>query len=244
MSLAGKVALVTGAGGDIGGCTVRKLRELGCRIVASDVRATVNAHAESGYVTCLTGDLRDEATAERSVRTAVEQYGTLDILVNNAGRFLLQPALQTSAAQWDEVLAINARGTFLHSREALKVMSARGSGAIVNVASVSGLIGMAGQLAYAASKGAVVQLTRVLAVEFGTQGIRVNAVAPGSVITGFLADTVPDSRATLASFGPHHPIGRSSKPEEIAEVIAFLASPAASFITGSIVTVDGGFTAM
>lgn len=238
-----KVALVTGAAGDIGRCTVERLRAHRCRIVATDVRPGVESLAEAGRIACVCGDLRQEQTAERSVRTALDQFGALDILVNNAGRHLLRPTLETSSAQWDEILEINARGTFLHCREALKVMSERGSGAIVNVASISGVIGIAGQAAYAASKGAIVQMTRVLAVEFGSRGIRVNAVAPGAVVTGFLEGEAPDSRALLASFGPQHPIGRSARPEEIADVIVFLASPRASFMTGAIVMVDGGFTA-
>jgi hypothetical protein len=122
-------------------------------------------------------------------------------------------------------------------------MTQRGTGSIVNVASISGVIGIAGQVAYAASKGAIIQITRTLAVEFGTAGIRVNAVAPGAVVTGFLEGAVPDSRALLESFGAHHPIGRSAKPEEIADVIVFLASPQSSFMTGAIVMADGGYTA-
>jgi NAD(P)-dependent dehydrogenase (short-subunit alcohol dehydrogenase family) len=238
-----KVALVTGAAGDIGRCTVERLRSRGCRIVAADVRPDVETLAEAGRVACVSGDLREAQTAVRSVRTAIDQFGALDILVNNGARFLMQPTLETSEAQWDEILDTNARGTFLHCREALKVMSERGSGVIVNVASISGVIGLAAQAAYSASKGAIVQLTRVLAVEFASRGIRINAVAPGAVVTGFLEGMVPDSRQTLASFGPQHPIGRSARPEEIAEVITFLASARSSFMTGAVVMVDGGFTA-
>jgi NAD(P)-dependent dehydrogenase (short-subunit alcohol dehydrogenase family) len=238
-----KVALVTGAAGDIGRCTVERLRARGCRIVAADVRPEIEALAETGRIACVRGDLREAQTAERSVRTAIDQFGALDVLVNNAARFLQQPTLETSEAQWDEILDTNARGTFLHCREALKVMSERGSGVIVNVASISGVIGLPEQAAYSASKGAIVQLTRVLAVEFAARGIRVNAVAPGAVVTGFLEGLVPDSRQMLASFGPHHPIGRSAQPEEVADVIAFLASTQSSFMTGAVVMVDGGFTA-
>jgi NAD(P)-dependent dehydrogenase (short-subunit alcohol dehydrogenase family) len=238
-----KVALVTGAAGDIGRCTLERLREQGCRIVAADVKPSVESFADRGRIVCVRGDLRQEETAKRAVAAALTQFGALDILINNAGRHLQCSTLDTTIAQWDAILETNARGTFLHCREALKVMTERRSGSIVNVASISGVIGIAGQVAYAASKGAIVQITKALAVEFAVNGIRVNAVAPGAVITGFLEDAVPDSRALLESFGPHHPIGRSAKPEEIAEVIVFLASPRASFMTGSVVMVDGGYTA-
>jgi NAD(P)-dependent dehydrogenase (short-subunit alcohol dehydrogenase family) len=238
-----KVALVTGAAGDIGRCTVEKLSARGCRILASDIKASVEGLTRAGRIACVSGDMRLEATAKRAVSAAVRHFGTLDILVNNAGRHLQRPILDTSITQWDEILEINARGTFLHCREALKVMTERGTGCIVNVASISGVIGIAGQVAYAASKGAIIQITRTLAVEFAASGIRVNAVAPGAVITGFLEDAVPDSRALLESFGPHHPIGRSARAEEIAEAIVFLASPQASFVTGTVLMADGGFTA-
>ena len=241
--LEGKVALVTGAAGDIGRATIALLRERGCRIVAEDIRGSVESLAERGRIECIRGDLRQEETAIRAVSAALTHFGSLDILINNAGRHLQRPTLDTSSAQWDEILEINARGTFLHCREALRVMSQRRSGSIVNVASISGVIGIAGQVAYAASKGAIIQITRALAIEFGASGIRVNAVAPGAVVTGFLDGAVPDSRALLESFGPHHPIGRSARPEEIAQVIVFLAASAASFITGAVVMVDGGYTA-
>jgi NAD(P)-dependent dehydrogenase (short-subunit alcohol dehydrogenase family) len=241
--LAGKVALVTGAAGDIGRSTVEHLRKLGCRVMAADAKSAVEALREPGFVECIQADLRREDSAERTVAAALAQFGALDILINNAGRHLQRPTTETSVEEWDEILEVNARGTFLHCREALKAMAPRGSGAIVNVASISGVIGIAGQVAYAASKGAIIQITRTLAIEFAASGIRVNAVAPGAVITGFLGDAVPDSRALLESFGPHHPIGRSATPQEIAEVIAFLASPRASFMTGAIVMADGGYTA-
>ena len=241
--LEGKVALVTGAAGDIGRCTVEKLLARGCRVVAADLKAGVEALAEPGRIACVSGDLRLELTARRAVAAALDHFGALDILVNNAGRHLQRPTLDTSITQWDEILETNARGTFLHCREALKVMTERGSGCIVNVASISGVIGIAGQVAYAASKGAIIQITRTLAIEFAASGIRVNAVAPGAVVTGFLEDAVPDSRAMLESFGPHHPIGRSARAEEIADVIVFLASAQASFMTGAVVMADGGYTA-
>lgn len=242
--LEGKVALVTGAAGDIGRKTVELLSARGALVVAEDRKPGVADLAVDGRVVTLTGDLADEATAVRATALALERFGRLDILVNNAGRHLSRSALETTAADWDAVLNVNARGTFLHSREALRVMAPRGEGAIVNVASISGVVGIADQVCYAASKGAIVQMTKALAVEFGRRGIRVNAVAPGVVVTGILDDLVPDGRARLASRGDAHALGRVGTTEEIANVIVFLASPLASFMTGAIVMADGGYTAM
>jgi NAD(P)-dependent dehydrogenase (short-subunit alcohol dehydrogenase family) len=244
LGLDGKVAVVTGAAGDIGRCTVELLSAHGVRIVASDIKPAVSEIERDGKIVSLVGDLREEETARRAVALAVDRFGTLDILVNNGGRHLSKPTLETSLADWDAVLNTNARGTFLHAREALRIMVDRGAGAIVNVASISSIIGIANQVCYAASKGAIAQITKALAVEFGDRGIRVNAVAPGVVVTGILDGIVADGRARLAGMGAKHALGRVGKPEEIADVIAYLASPRASFITGAVVMADGGYTAI
>jgi NAD(P)-dependent dehydrogenase (short-subunit alcohol dehydrogenase family) len=242
--LAGKVALVTGAAGDIGRATVELLVAHGALCVAEDIKPSIAELAVAGKVVTLQGDCSEEPVARRAVELAKEHFGTLDILVNNAGRHLAKSILDTTADEWDNVLKTNVRGAFLHSREALRLMAERGSGVIVNVASISSVIGIADQCAYAASKGAVAQLTKALAIEFGGRGIRVNAVAPGAVVTGILDGIVPNGRELLASFGGKHALGRSGQPEEIAAVIAFLASPRSSFVTGALLMADGGFTAM
>lgn len=242
--LAGKVALVTGAAGDIGRATVSLLRAHGMRIVAEDINPAVAELAEAGLVVTLTGDVGDEETARGAVQRALAEFGQLDVLVNNAGRTLNKRALDTSAEEWDAILATNARGNFLHSREALRAMVGLRSGAIVSVASVVSSVAMPELAAYAASKGAIAQLTKVLAVEYGEYGIRVNAVAPGVVETNILAGIVEDSRATLASYGHLHPLGRVAQPAEIADVVAWLASPRASFVTGALIMADGGYTAL
>ncbi len=242
-NLAGKVAVVTGAARGIGRATVELLHARGARVVASDLLETVH-ELRSEAVATLTGDVAEEDTARRTAALAVERFGGLDILVNNAGRTLNKPLLDTSVADWDAIMAVNARGNFVHSREAVRVMAAGGGGAIVSVVSVVASIAMKELAAYSASKGAIAQLTKTIAVEYGGQGIRANAVAPGVVETDILAGIVEDSRATLASYGGAHPIGRVAQAAEIAEIIAFLASPAASFMTGALVMADGGYTAL
>lgn len=242
--LAGKVALVTGAAGGIGRKTVELLAAHGTFVIAEDIDPEVMALEQEGRIAAFVGDVADEDTAIRAVALAVERFGTLDILVNNAGKTMNKGLLEMSVSDWDSIMAINARGNFLHSREALRVMVPRGEGAIVSVASIVSVVAMKETAVYAASKGAIMQLTKVIAVEFGGAGIRANAVAPGVIETDILRGIVEDSRATLKSYGPQQPLGRVGQPEEIAEVIAYLASPRASFITGTLVVADGGYTAL
>ncbi|GES46071.1 short-chain dehydrogenase [Rhizobium dioscoreae] len=238
-----QVALVTGAARGIGRAAALTLRSRGARVVATDVSETVH-ELEAENIVTLTGDIAEEQTAIRSVGMAIERFGALDILVNNAGRTMNRALIDMSVADWDDIMSVNARGTFLHCREAVRAMLAGQGGVIVNVASIVAQVAMKDTAVYAASKGAIAQLTKVIAVEYGAQGIRANAVAPGVVETDILEGIVSDSRATLASYGSVHPIGRIGQPQDIAEVIAFLASPASAFMTGSLVMADGGFTAL
>ncbi|MFE2182499.1 SDR family NAD(P)-dependent oxidoreductase [Streptomyces sp. NPDC059455] len=241
----GRIALVTGAARGVGKETVRLLHRRGARIVAVDVRHEVGELTEHfPGVRPVVGDITDEATAHRAVREAVDAFGGLDILVNNAGRTLNKPVTETTAEDWDTVLAVNARGSFLFAREAFRVMKERGGGAIVSTGSYTCTVALPEGAAYSASKGALAQLTKVLAVEGGPLGIRANIVAAGVIETDFLDTFRPDSRAYLASFADAQPLGRVAQPEEIAEVLCFLASPRSSFITGAVVAADGGFTAI
>ena len=188
------------------------------------------------------GDVSREETAKQVVELAVERFGKLDILVNNAARIIYKPVADMTLAEWDAILSVNLTGVFLHSREAVRAMTRTGCGAIVNVGSYACFFGFPQIGAYAASKGGLSQLTRVLAVENIKDGIRVNAVGSGDVATDLLNDFMPDGREFLTNHGKNAPIGRAARPEEIAEVIAFLASEKSSFLVGSVVIADGGFS--
>jgi len=193
-------------------------------------------------IATLVGDVSSEETAKRSVALAIERFGKVDILVNNAARIINKLVVDMTVEDWDSIMAVNVRGWFLHSREALRAMIPNRSGSIVNVGSYACFYTFPQIAAYAASKGAIAQLTRTMALENIPHGIRVNAVGSGDVITGLLDDVISDGRAFLKEHGKGAPIGRAAQPEEIAEVIAFLASDRASFVVGSIVMADGGYS--
>ncbi|WP_238013237.1 SDR family oxidoreductase [Dactylosporangium sp. AC04546] len=238
-------AVVTGAARGIGRCVVTRLRTAGYRVVAVDVSPAVSELAEDGWVVPVAADVSADATPGAVVGRAVAEFGRLDLLVNNAGRFLRRPILETTDDDFDAVFAVNVRPVFRFTRAALPhLVGSRGC--VVNTASISGLVGIANQSVYAMTKGAVVQLTRQLAIECAGAGVRVNAVAPGAVDTEFMAEARradPDPAASLAVTLGNHPIGRMSTPDEVARAIVFLASPQSSGITGTILSVDGGYIA-
>ena len=244
LGLSGKVAIITGAAGGIGRSTVDLLTAHGVRVVAEDIHPAVGELAKAGEVVTLVGDAVEELTAVRIVQLALESFGRLDVLVNNAGKTLNKPLLETSLADWDNIMAVNARGYFLHAREAVRAMLPTGGGSIVNIASIVSTVGMKATAAYASSKGAIAQLTKVIALEYGEQGIRANAIGAGVIETDILAGIVEDSRATLAGYGHLHALGRVGQPEEIAQTVVWLASPRSSFVTGTLLMADGGYTAM
>lgn len=244
IDLQGTAAIVTGGAGGVGREAVAALRRAGASVVAEDLDPAVRELEDDGVV-ALVGDVADPDVAAAAVATARERFGRLDVLVNNAARFLLKGILDTTDAEWDGLMRSNVRGPFVHARAALPALIET-RGCIVNVASVSGVVGSAGQTAYCTTKGAVVQLTRQLAVEFAPQGVRVNAVGPGAIDTGFVDRSLglpPGERPVPQAVLDSHPLGRIARPGEIADVIAFLASPLAGFMTGAIVMADGGATA-
>jgi len=241
----GKVAIVTGAASGVGRETTRLLAERGAAVVPVDIAASVEELATE-RVAPLVGDTSVADTATRAVETATGRFGRLDVLVNNAGHIVWKPIVDTTEDEWDRVLAVNAKSMFLHCRAAIPVLERQGGGSIVSTASISGVVGLPAQSAYSASKGAIVQLTRQLAIECAPARIRVNAVAPGAIDTPFvhqLLDAVDDPAALRAMIEGDHPLGRMASAEEIARSIVFLASDDAAFITGTVLMVDGGYTA-
>ena len=238
------VTIVTGAAGGVGAAVVRALVAAGGNVVAEDIDPRVQELA-SDDVAVVVGDVGEEATAQEAVRVALTRFGGLTGLVNNAARFNLTPIAETSVELWDSVMRTNARGPFVHIKAAEAALVAS-RGAIVNTGSMSGLIGMPNQLLYGATKGAVHQITRHAAIEFAERGVRVNAVAPGHIETGFMDDFLPPAGEVrdevVEGIRHSHPIGRSSTPEEIAAAIVFLLSPGAATITGVILPIDGGYT--
>jgi NAD(P)-dependent dehydrogenase (short-subunit alcohol dehydrogenase family) len=237
----GKVAIVTGAAGALGRAVTRQLVERGASVVAVDVERVT----ERGTMATVEGDVSVAATAERAVSVARERFGGLDVLVCNAGQIVWKPIVETTEEEWDRVQSVNAKGTFLFCRASIPAIRERGGGAIVCTASIAGVVGLPLQSAYSASKGAIVQLTRQLAVELAPD-IRVNAVAPGAIDTPFLhrlLQSSDDPAGLAAAIAADHPLQRIASADEVAHTIVFLASGAAAFVTGAILPVDGGFTA-
>ncbi len=238
---AGQAAIVTGAASGIGQATLELLHAQGASVVAVDRQESVRALARPG-VEPLVADIAREESAELAVRTALARYGRLDILVNNAGIIINKPVVDMTLDDWNGIQAVNSTGAFLFSREAMRAMVPAGRGAIVNVGSYACYQAFPTIAAYAASKGALAQLTRALSLEAIEHGIRVNAVGSGDVITNITNHIHADGPKFLAEHGRNAPIRRAAEPSEIAEVIAFLASPKASYIVGAVVMADGGMS--
>ena len=249
--LAGKSAVITGAAKGIGGATADVFAAEGARLVLTDIDAEgLEARrdrlaAGGAAVVTVVGDVSIEADARRMIDAAVEQYGRVDILVANAGIIPLGSIDESTAADWDKVMSIDGRGMFLTCKYAIEAMLKTGGGSIVCLSSISGMAGQSRQSTYGPAKFVATGLTKHLAVEWAGRGIRVNAVAPGTIWTERVRQLPDEPGGTeyVEEIRKYHPMGRLGEPEEVAKAIAFLASDDASFITGAILAVDGGYLA-
>jgi NAD(P)-dependent dehydrogenase (short-subunit alcohol dehydrogenase family) len=251
--LSGRVALVTGAAGGIGGAVTARLLAAGAAVVGEDLRPVTPPEGYGGQFAAVQGDAANTEVARESVTTALETFGRLDVLVNVAGRFLRAPISEITDADWDSLMATNVRSVFVHCREALPSLLAHGDGAVVTIGSIAGVVGLSGQAAYGATKAAVINLTRQLAIDYAAAGLRANVVAPDTIDTQFVLSSEDELSQQLATeqgraswqkrIADSHPVGRAGTAQEVAEAVLFLASPRSSFVTGAVVPVDGGYLA-
>jgi dihydroanticapsin dehydrogenase len=247
--LAGKVALVTGAASGIGAQCALRFAQEGARVVGLDLKKPVDPAAWAAVEAAapdalfLDGvDVRDEPRVAAAVRAGIERFRRADVLVNAAGVEGVGAAHELSVESWDRTVDINLKGSFLVAKHVLPTMLAQKSGSVIHVASVEGLEGMNGSMAYNASKGGVVLMTKSMALDYGPAGIRVNCVCPGLILTP-LTEMVQSAKPVLDQMVSWHALGRAGRPEEVAAAALFLASDDASFVTGTALVVDGGWTA-
>ena len=253
-----KVALVTGAASGIGRATARVFGREGARVVVTDIspegeQVAQEIRAAGGLAFFVVHDVTDEVTWQKVMARTVDVYGRLDVLVNNAGIAISRSVAEMTMAEWREQMAVNLDAVFLGTKYAVRTMRlGKRGGSIINVASVSGLVGSPGTAAYSASKGGVRMLTKAVAMECAPESIRVNAVFPGGVRTpiwrnaewwdGFVQQVGSEDEAWKKLEGAS-PLGRMAEPEDIAEAILYLASDASRYVTGTDLVVDGGYTA-
>ena len=252
MRLKDKVALITGAGSGIGRASAICFARDGAKVLAVDTQRDDNdetvrsIRAEGGAATVFHGDVTDSDAVRRMVAAALETYGRLDILFNNAGISVRGTILEIDEESFDRLFAVNVKGVFLGCKEAIPVMKSQGGGVILNTASQLGVAGVEASVVYPATKGAVIQLTRCLALDHAADGIRVNAICPGPIDTPLsrgAREATGDPLGALRERLTRIPMDRIGTPEEMAGVAAFLCSDEASFVTGAAILADGGWTA-
>jgi NAD(P)-dependent dehydrogenase (short-subunit alcohol dehydrogenase family) len=249
--LTGKTAIATGAASGIGLATVLAFLEADVTgVVAVDIAGEppkeLAPAIKSGRVVYVAGDVGKGETAERFTRAAVDGFGRIDILVNNAGISVVKAIHEHTSEEWDAVMNTNVKAGYWAAKQVIPVMMKQGSGVILNTGSISGVAGIPTQGAYGPSKGAVHQLTRQMAIEYAPHGIRVNAICCGTVDTPIVhrsAAASGDAEGYWAMLRDNHPIGRIASPAEVAAFFTYMASDLASFFTGSIIMMDGGYTA-
>ena len=245
LDLARRVCIVTGGAQGIGQACAERFAREGARVVIADIDdhngQVLATKLQASYVRC---DVGDKAQVDALVEKTMALHGRIDVLVNNAGIFKAADFLDVLEADFDAVLRVNLKGPFLVGQAAAREMAKTGGGSIVNMSSVNGVLAIPNIASYNASKGGINQLTRVMALALADQGIRVNAVAPGTIATELAAKAVLTSDAARQKIISRTPLKRLGSPAEIADVVAFLASDAASYMTGEIVVVDGGRMAL
>jgi meso-butanediol dehydrogenase / (S,S)-butanediol dehydrogenase / diacetyl reductase len=245
----GEVVIVTGAASGIGRATAALFHSRGARVVIADIDGDAAADAARTLGTgaiAVAVDVSDAHAVRELVNITVGEFGGLDILCNNAGFGMRGTVVTTTEETWERLMAVNLRGVFLCSKYAMPHLIASGAGRIVNTASYTSFVGIRDRAAYVASKGAITALTRAMAVDHSDDGVRVNAVAPGTVDSPFfqkMLAAADDPRPMLHELNGRAPMGRMGRPDEIAEAIVWLASTRSSFATGSILTIDGGTSA-
>jgi len=251
MRLKNKIAIITGGGSGIGLSSARLFCQEGAKVVIFGRRKNrlENAVQDIGKnkigenVLAVSGDITRQEDIKRLVETTVNAYGRVDILVNCAGIFTGSPLHEMEDDEWNATLDLNMTGVFRLTREVLPHMIRQKSGSIVNISSILGLVAAPGTSAYNVSKGALNQFTRSLAVEYGSSGIRSNAICPGLIATELTEELMSDTDL-MQEWSKNYPIGRFGQPEDVAQACLFLASDESSFITGAILPVDGGYTAL
>lgn len=252
MRFEGKVAVVTGASLGIGEATAIAFVREGARVAIVDIdqaqgEATAQeAQSHGGEALFISTDVSKPPAVSTMVDQVMARWGRLDILVNNAGIYMQGDVTDTSAAEWERILAVNLTGPFLCTKYAIPAMLESGGGVIVNIGSEAGLVGIKNQVAYNVSKGGVIMLTRSCAVDLAERGIRVNSVCPGTTNTPLVQEAVnraPDPAKARRELEEVRPLNRLGTPEEIASAVLYLASDEAGYATGSVFSIDGGYTA-
>lgn len=249
-----KIALVTGSGSGIGREIALLFAAQGAIVLVADVqveaatRVVEEIHAQDGKAQVLALDVRSEEAVQAAIASVAQEHGRLDIIVNNAGVSHVGNVVETSVEDWDRVMSVNARGVFLCAKHAVKQMLAQdpAGGVLINMASVAGMIGVERRFPYSTSKGAVISMTRSIAIDYATQNIRCNAICPGTVHTpfvdGYIARDFPGrEQEVMQQLHDRQPIGRMGLPTEIASAALYLASDEAAFVTGQAIGVDGGW---